>query len=117
MVRTKNKFVETARAIYKGKAIAGATGPPPKGARRAEEIIILPPPPPPLATNEIVLIQPESSSRGDLVAILIQADPSREEVGAGATWPRGIQHLALALIRTTSCSRSPVFQSSLQTML
>lgn len=91
MTRKKNKFAETARAAHKGKAITGASGPPPKWAHQVEEIIMLPPPYPPPATKEIAPSQPESSFRDTPTAVAIH-DASVE-----ASWPRGIQHLALAL--------------------
>lgn len=63
---------------------------------------MLPHLPPPSVTKKTSPIQLKASSRGDPAAVLIQANPSREEAGARATWPRGIQHLALAFTRKTS---------------
>lgn len=51
--------------------------------------------------------QPESCFRDTPVAVPIQTDAQQEETSVGASWPRGIQHLALALTRTTSLLKEP----------
>lgn len=107
MVGKKNKFAEVACAACKGKSIAGTFGPPPKWARQAEEIIMLPPPSSPPAIEKPALTQLESSLKGISAAVLVQAEASEEEARAGVTWPRGVQHLAMELARTTSLLEEP----------
>lgn len=107
MVEFKNKFFEAAHAARKGKAIAGMSAPPPKRAHRAEEIIMLSPPPPPPTTKELAPILPESSTRDTPPTAPTQTDAPQPEVDVGATWPKGIQHLALALTRSISLLEEP----------
>lgn len=75
---------------------------------RAEEVILLPPspPPPPPITEEMTPTQPESSRRGTPLTAPTQAGAPKE-ADVGVAWPRGIQHLALALTQTTSLFEEP----------
>lgn len=94
MAKLKNKFAQVVCATRKCKTVAGATAPPPKRAHRAKEINMLPPPP---AIEESTPTQPESSTRDTPPAAPTQIDAPQEDVGVGAAWLQGIQHLALAL--------------------
>lgn len=74
MAGKKNKFVEAAHATRKGKATARTTGPPPKWPLQPDQIIMLLPPFPPPAIEETTPTKLESSSKGTIVAVPIQAD-------------------------------------------